>query len=225
MTQLLFSSQSETDPLTREPEATKPADPNNFVLLAPARSKQQPSRSKRESHDLVLLVPARGQHLPWTLRVGFAWRSVIFILGIVVALAAGWLILNRLNAATGRVLLTPIVEPPVLRIKAPSVVDFPAEAEAARRREALRESYQTYMAETYPQLRNIGATIEKTEKGYALWATHEYFSQESLQQAGDAEAVRRWLEKDLRAVKQLKLEQVGLKSTRASLGSTAFEIE
>lgn len=72
-------------------------------------------------------------------------------------------------------------------------------------RETLRAKYQATVAQANPHLNYINSKLTKFGKGYALWATHEFFSQYTLSIGNDAHVISEWISDN-----ELKLKDAGI---------------
>jgi hypothetical protein len=92
-------------------------------------------------------------------------------------------------------------------------------------RERLKDDYQSIIAAANPHLNYIGSKITKTKGGYALWATHTYFSQYSLTIGEDAHVIEAWIDKNRSELKQAGIVRVGLMGTESYAGSSYFDLK
>ena len=81
---------------------------------------------------------------------------------------------------------------------------------APKRRESLRDEYLTLMSVGHPHLNYIDAKLTKVKGGYALWATHEYFTQYTFSIGGTGPLVRMWIEKHSKELSDAEIVRVGV---------------
>jgi len=84
------------------------------------------------------------------------------------------------------------------------------EAEKSALRERLKNEYRDLIAHENPHLNFIKSKLTKTKKGYALWATHDFFSQYSLSAGSDAPVIQAWINENRADLMKAGIVQVGL---------------
>ena len=77
-------------------------------------------------------------------------------------------------------------------------------------RETLRLEYEQVIADANPHLNFIGSKITTVKGGYALWATHEYFSQYTFTIGNDAKVVQAWITSNEARLKEAGIVRVGV---------------
>jgi hypothetical protein len=92
-------------------------------------------------------------------------------------------------------------------------------------REALRRDFEGFVARTNQHLDGIGSQVARGEKGYALWATHEYFTDQSFELGDQAALVWQWVERNRTELVRAEITRVGLMSTRAVFGACSHVVE
>lgn len=79
-----------------------------------------------------------------------------------------------------------------------------------RERDRLRQEYEQLLADANPHMNFIGSKITKIKGGYALWATHEYFSQYTFALGDDAKLVQQWITDNEARLKKAEIVRVGV---------------
>lgn len=77
--------------------------------------------------------------------------------------------------------------------------------------EELRLEYERLMVSVNPHLNYIDSKLTKTKGGYALWATHEYFSQYTFTIGDDGPAVEKWINTNHSRLNDAGIVRVGVK--------------
>lgn len=77
-------------------------------------------------------------------------------------------------------------------------------------RERLKDNYRNFVAGINPHLNYIGAKLTKTKGGYALWATHEFFTQYTFSAGDDAHQVSAWVGRNREELEQAGIVRVGV---------------
>lgn len=83
-------------------------------------------------------------------------------------------------------------------------------AMAPKLREQLVNEYRQLVADANPHLNFIDSKITKTKGGYALWATHDFFSQYSLSSGDDAKVIQEWIYRNQLRLEDAEVVRVGL---------------
>lgn len=81
---------------------------------------------------------------------------------------------------------------------------------APKLREQLANEYRQLVADANPHLNFIDSKITKTKGGYALWATHDFFSQYSLSTGDDAKVIQEWVYRNQQRLEDAEVARVGL---------------
>jgi predicted nucleic acid-binding Zn ribbon protein len=81
---------------------------------------------------------------------------------------------------------------------------------APQLRETLRIEYESLLSEANPHLNFIGSKLTKIKGGYALWATHEYFSQFTFSIGSDAKIVQSWISLNDTRLRDAGIVRVGV---------------
>ncbi|MGH7801596.1 MAG: zinc ribbon domain-containing protein [Thermodesulfobacteriota bacterium] len=77
-------------------------------------------------------------------------------------------------------------------------------------RERLKNEYRDLVARENSHLNFIESKLTKIKKGYALWATHDFFSQYSLSMGSDAHVIEVWINENRANLMKAGIVQVGL---------------
>jgi hypothetical protein len=77
-------------------------------------------------------------------------------------------------------------------------------------RERLKGDYRDFVAGNNPHLNYIDAKLTKAKGGYALWATHEFFTQYTFSAGDDAPQVSAWIDRNREALGQAGIVRVGV---------------
>ena len=83
-------------------------------------------------------------------------------------------------------------------------------AMAPRLREQLAAEYRQLVADANPHLNFVESRITKIKGGYALWATHDFFSQYSLSSGDDAKVIQEWIYRNEQRLEDSEVVRVGL---------------
>ncbi|HEV2704947.1 MAG TPA: hypothetical protein VGV59_03425 [Pyrinomonadaceae bacterium] len=105
-----------------------------------------------------------------------------------------------------------------------------AEAKAAQERapalrEELKENYRRTVAEAMPHLNFIGGKLTRTKGGYALWATHEFFSQYTFSAGDEARLVSDWMDRHRADLKASGIVRVGVMGEGPYASYVSFEVK
>jgi hypothetical protein len=82
--------------------------------------------------------------------------------------------------------------------------------EAFNLRGRLEYEYRKLIEEANPHLNFVGSKVTKTKTGYALWATHEFFTQYSFSAGDDAKIVLKWIDSNRANLVDAQIVRVGL---------------
>jgi hypothetical protein len=100
----------------------------------------------------------------------------------------------------------------------------PTPAPAALRKE-LGESYRGMVAATNRHLNFIEYKYTKTKGGYALWATHDFFTQYTFSSGDEAKLVSQWIDLHYDNLKGAGVRRVGVMGTGSYASSVWFEVK
>lgn len=101
-------------------------------------------------------------------------------------------------------------EAKVLLTRMASQIKEQEEAEKSALRERLKNEYRDLVARENSHLNFIESKLTKMKKGYALWATHEFFTQYSLSAGSDARVIQAWIVENYEDLKKAGIVRVGL---------------
>jgi hypothetical protein len=76
----------------------------------------------------------------------------------------------------------------------------------------------------FSHLNFIESKLTKTKKGYALWATHDFFSQYSLSAGSDAPVIQAWIVQNYGDLKKAGIVRVGLMGKGEYASGSSFEL-
>lgn len=96
--------------------------------------------------------------------------------------------------------------------------------QAPQLRETLKADYESLLSEANPQLNFIGSKLTKIKGGYALWATHEYFSQFTFSIGSDAKVVQEWISANNGKLRQANIVRVGVMGRGSYPTWTYFDV-
>ena len=82
--------------------------------------------------------------------------------------------------------------------------------DAPAQRDVLRLKYERVVQEANPNLNFIQSKFTKIKGGYALWATHEYFSQYTFSIGPDAKVVQEWIGENRTELLDAEIVRVGV---------------
>jgi hypothetical protein len=85
-----------------------------------------------------------------------------------------------------------------------------AAAEAPALRERLADDYVATVSAANPHLNFIKKKLVKTKGGYALWATHQFFSNYTFAVGNDAQIVWGWINANRAELKSVQIVKVGV---------------
>jgi hypothetical protein len=81
---------------------------------------------------------------------------------------------------------------------------------APKIREELAQDYRQLVTDANPHLNFVDSKITKTKGGFALWATHDFFSQYSLSSGDDSAVIQEWISRNRRRLGDAGIVRVGL---------------
>jgi hypothetical protein len=96
--------------------------------------------------------------------------------------------------------------------------------EAPAQREILRAKYERLVQEANPNLNFIQSKFTKIKGGYALWATHEYFSQYTFSIGPNAKIVQEWIGENRTELLDAEIVRVGVMGRGGFSGYTYFDV-
>jgi hypothetical protein len=96
--------------------------------------------------------------------------------------------------------------------------------EAPIRREVLRVKYERVVQDANPNLNFIQSKFTKMKGGYALWATHEYFSQYTFSIGPDAKTVQEWIGENRTELLDAEIVRVGVMGRGGFAGNCYFDV-
>lgn len=100
---------------------------------------------------------------------------------------------------------------------------------AARRAPLLREElaadYKEVVSNANTHLNYIDTKLTKVKGGFALWATHEYFSQFTLSIGNDAHVISAWIDSHRDDLKQAGIVRVGVMGKGGYASWSYFDIK
>ena len=96
---------------------------------------------------------------------------------------------------------------------------------APKLREELAQEYRQLVADANPHLNFIDSKITKTKGGFALWATHEFFSQYSLSSGDDANVIQEWISRNGGKLEDADVVRVGLMGRGSYASSVWFDVK
>jgi hypothetical protein len=91
-------------------------------------------------------------------------------------------------------------------------------------RDGLRQEYEQLLADANPHMNFIGSKITKIKGGYALWATHEYFSQYTFALGDDAKFVQRWITDNEARLREAEIVRVGVMGRGSYASRNYFDL-
>ena len=97
--------------------------------------------------------------------------------------------------------------------------------QAPKLREELASDYQQLIADANSHLNYIQSKITKTKGGYALWATHEFFTQYSFSSGNDASVVQEWIGRNRGKLADAGIVRVGLMGRGGFASYCYFDIK
>lgn len=86
----------------------------------------------------------------------------------------------------------------------------PTAAEIASLRELLASRYCALIQAENSHLNYIGTKITASKGGYAIWATHEFFTQYAFSTGDEGPSTQRFIQNNYEALKKAKVVRVGL---------------
>lgn len=92
-------------------------------------------------------------------------------------------------------------------------------------REQLKLKYQLVVANANPHLNFIGSKYTNLKGGFALWATHDFFSQYTFKIGDDAKIVSNWIDENYADLKRAKIVRVGVMGEGAYASWAYFDIK
>jgi hypothetical protein len=97
--------------------------------------------------------------------------------------------------------------------------------QAPRLREELASDYRRLIADANPYLNYIQSKIAKAKNGYAIWATHEFFTQYTFSSGSDAAIVQEWIGRNREKLDDADVVRVGLMGRGGFASWCYFDIE
>lgn len=92
-------------------------------------------------------------------------------------------------------------------------------------REELAADYQAVVSNANLHLNYIDKKLTKTKGGFALWATHEYFSQYTLSIGNDAHVISAWIDGHRDELKEAGIARVGVMGRGEFASWSYFDIK
>lgn len=100
---------------------------------------------------------------------------------------------------------------------------------AAKRAPLLREQlgadYGSVVSKANPHLNYIDTKYTRIKGGYALWATHEYFSQYTLSIGNDAHVITAWIDSHRGELKEAGVVRVGVMGRNSFASWSYFDLK
>lgn len=96
---------------------------------------------------------------------------------------------------------------------------------APQLRDELARDYQQLVTGANPHLNFIGSRITKTKGGFALWATHEFFTRYSLSSGDDASVIQEWISRNREKLEEAGIVRVGLMGNGSFASWVYFDIK
>lgn len=96
--------------------------------------------------------------------------------------------------------------------------------QAPKLRQTLRYEYQVLISTANPHLNFIDTKLTKVKGGYALWATHEYFSQFTFSIGGNGPLVSKWIDENHNTLSDAEIVRVGVMGRGSYAGSVWFDV-
>lgn len=81
---------------------------------------------------------------------------------------------------------------------------------APKIRDSLAHEYRQLVTDANPHLNFVDSKITRTKGGFALWATHDFFSQYSLSSGNDAAVIQEWISRNREKLGDAGIVRVGL---------------
>lgn len=97
-------------------------------------------------------------------------------------------------------------------------------AQVPEMRKQLEGSFRDCVAGANTHLNFIGSRITKVKGGYAIWATHEFFTRYSFSAGNDADIVQAWINRNRQDLKDCNIVRVGLMGTGPFSSYTYFDL-
>lgn len=97
--------------------------------------------------------------------------------------------------------------------------------QAPKLREEVANDYQQLIAGANPHLNYIQSKMTKIRGGYALWATHEFFTQYSFSSGNDASVVQEWIGRNRGKLADAQIVRVGLMGRGGFASYCYFDIK
>lgn len=92
-------------------------------------------------------------------------------------------------------------------------------------RETLKNSYLASVERNNPHLNYIGAKLTKINGGYALWATHEFFTQYTFSAGSEAREVNAWIDANRTELNEAGIIRVGVMGRGGFASSSWFDLK
>jgi hypothetical protein len=123
-------------------------------------------------------------------------------------------LLNGLPAAKAQFLRKKAAEDAELKRKQAPII-----------REALKGEYENFVSGINPNLNYIGSKVSSTKGGYALWATHEYFSQFTFSIGSDGPQISAWIDRNRARLNEAGIVRVGVMGRGGYASSCWFDLK